>query len=152
MIRLMREEDVGHCVDLGERFHATSYWNWIPYNKEKAYEWTLQGVNNPEKLLLVAEDAPSQTIFGFFVASHSQFWYADASVSEEQVMFVSPEHSGGSTGLKFMRAWERWSKDMGADVMFFNPTSHMQGKKWNAFMKRLGYHEAGAAYRKAIGD
>lgn len=150
MIRLMREEDVGHCVDLGSKFHEHSYWNWLPYDKEKTYNWTMRGIENPNKLLLVAEDAPSKKIFGFFIGKVTDFWFCDEIVAEEEVMFLSPENRGGTTALRFMRAWEWWAKDRGASVMFFNPTSHGQGDKWDKFMKRLGFHKASACYRKSI--
>jgi len=150
VIRFMEEEDVGNCVDLGEQFHKSSYWKWLPYEKEKTFDYVMRGLGDKRKLMLVAEDTPSKKIFGFFTAKVEPFYFCDEMCSIEEILFVSPENRGGSTAIKFMKAWEAWSMDVGASLMYFSPTSHGQGDKWDGFMKRLGHHKIGSSYRKAL--
>lgn len=142
---------MGHCVDLGEQFHSVSYWNWLPYDWNKVYDWAMRGLEKPNWLLLVAEDQPNQEIFGYFVAQVNRFYFCDRLVSEEEQLFLHPEKRGGPTAAKFMIAWEKWALDQGAELLFFSPTAIDRGNKFDAFMKKLGYHQAGPAYRKSIG-
>jgi GNAT superfamily N-acetyltransferase len=151
VIRFMEVADVGHCVDLGERFHQSSYWNWIPYSKERTAEFGMQAVADPNRLALVAEDLSKNEIYGFFIAVASRMYFAENHrCSSEEIMFVSPDKRGGVTALRFMKAWEEWCKDMNVCHMAFNPTSHGQGDRWDGFMKKLGYTKAGECFRKAI--
>lgn len=150
MIRFMEEEDVGYCVNLGKQFHKSSYFHWLPYEEEKMLDWCMRGLSDRNKLMLVAEDSPSQKIFGIFIAKAEPFYFCDEVCSIEEILYVSPENRGGSTAFKFMKAWEAWSMDVGASLMYFSPTSHGQGDKWDGFMKRLGHHKIGSSYRKAL--
>jgi hypothetical protein len=149
----MREEDVAHCIDLGEQFHSSSYFAFAPYNREKAYNWAMRGLERKNKLMLVAEDQPSQEIFGYFVANVSTFYFSDAVVSEEEQMFLHPEKRGGPTAVKFMKIWEKWAIENNASMLYFTAGAMDDvGNKFDGFMKKLGYYPTGPAYRKCVGE
>jgi hypothetical protein len=146
----MEEADVGHCVNLGERFHQTSNWGWIPFSKEKTEEYILWSIREPNRLALVAEDV-SKELYGFFFARASRIFFSENhNSSAEEFMWVSPEKRGGVTAIRFMKAWEAWCKDMNVCQMHFDPNSHGQGERWDSFMSRLGYTQEGRCYRKVI--
>ena len=149
VIRRGRREDVGYCVDLGKSFHATSYWRGRDYVPEKVAAFAENALQNPYKLYLVSEN--ENGVYGFFVARWSEMFYNYERVSDEEVLWVQKGSGTLWTMMGFFKEWENWAKANGCSLLHYNPTSHAQyADKWNKFMKRYGYEQAGASYRKEL--
>tara|TARA_B100001059_G_scaffold101225_1_gene100960 strand:+ start:10600 stop:11064 length:465 start_codon:yes stop_codon:yes gene_type:complete len=148
-IRKAELEDVGRCVDLAKQFHATSYWGSRAFSQEKVEAYAEWVIRNPKRLVLVSEN--KEEIYGFFVASWNEMFFTDERVSDEEVLWVQEGSGTVWTMREFFKEWEKWAKENGCSLIFFNPTSHGElASKWNKFMGRYGYDVAGASYRKEL--
>ena len=149
IIRKARLEDVGRCVDLGESFHAASYWRSRTFSPERTEAYARNAIENPRKLFLVSEN--DEGVYGYFIANWSEMFFTDERVSDEEVLWVQEGSGTVWTMIGFFKAWENWARANGCSLLHYNPTSHGHlAQKWNKFMKRYGYDEAGASYRKEL--
>ena len=149
IIRRARIEDVGDCVNLGKSFHATSYWGSRAYVPEKVAAYARNTIANPYKLFLVSEN--EKGIYGLFIAHWNEMFFTDERVSDEDVLWVQKGSGTVWTMIGFFKEWEKWARANGCSLLHYNPTSHGHlAEKWGKFMKRYGYDEAGASYRKEL--
>ena len=149
IIRRARLEDVGSCVVLGKSFHATSYWRSRAYVPEKVEAYAKNTIANPYKLFLVSEN--EKGIYGLFIAHWNEMFFTDERVSDEDVLWVQKGSGTVWTMIGFFKEWEKWARANGCSLLHYNPTSHGHlAEKWGIFMKRYGYDEAGASYRKEL--
>ena len=149
IIRRARLEDVGSCVVLGKSFHATSYWRSRAYVPEKVEAYAKNTIANPYKLFLVSEN--EKGIYGLFIAHWNEMFFTDERVSDEDVLWVQKGSGTVWTMIGFFKEWEKWARANGCSLLHYNPTSHGHlAEKWGKFMKRYGYDEAGASYRKEL--
>ena len=148
-IRKARLEDVGSCVDLGKSFHATSYWRSRAFIPEKAEAYARNAIEHPRKLFLVSEN--DEGIYGYFIANWSEMFFTDERVSDEEILWVQEGSGTVWTMRDFFKEWQKWAKENGCTLLFYNPTSHGHfADKWDKFMNRYGYEKAGASYRKEL--
>ena len=149
IIRRARLEDAWSCVDLGKSFHATSYWRSRAYVPEKVEAYAKNTSANPYKLFLVSEN--EKGIYGLFIAHWNEMFFTDERVSDEDVLWVQKGSGTVWTMIGFFKEWEKWARANGCSLLHYNPTSHGHlAEKWGKFMKRYGYDEAGASYRKEL--
>ena len=90
-------------------------------------------------------------VYGFFVARWSEMFYNYERVSDEEGIVGAKRVWNFVDYDGVFKEWENWAKANGCSLLYYNPTSHAQyADKWNKFMKRYGYEQAGASYRKEL--
>lgn len=87
--------------------------------------------------LLLAKDR-GQTI-GFVAGVVSKHFLSHSTYATDIGVFVTPEHRGGSTFYRLVKAFEQWAEDMGVDEICLGVSTDVQREQTVRMYERLGY-------------
>ena len=144
MIREATYDDLPALIELGRAMHAESP-NWSPWRFDaERLRVTLAGlVDAPHGCLLVAESADGLT--GGMVAVAARHWCCDVLQATDLALFVDPEHRGGTTAARLVRAYLAWCASRGA-VPMAGVSTGVNAERTQALFQALGARPLGTTW------
>lgn len=133
---------------MGAAMHAESpRFRTMPYSEEKVYNTAMCLLTRQlEGGILVAESG--DIIVGMMSFVVGEQFFGPARYASDLVVYVRPEHRGGSAFVKLIRAFERWADEFGVCEKLLGVSTMVHPEKTIAAMERLGYAVYGGCLRK----
>lgn len=147
-VRKATFDDIPALLAMGAAMHAESpRFRAMPYSEEKVYNLavallTQEGAGG----ILVAE--ADGIIVGMFSFVVSEQFFGPASYAADLVVYVKPEHRGGSAFLKLVRAFENWADELGVHEKLIGVSTMLNTKQTISAYEKLGYEFFGGLLRK----
>ena len=152
-VRHALEADVPAMVELGRRMHAESpTYRELSYSPEKAAALGLRVVGtllNPGGALVAEVNGRIVGMLAGYVVEH---WFSHDKVASDYVLYIDPEHRGGMTAVRLIRAFERWAIAQGATVLLPGVSTGVKTEQTRDLYRALGYEPYGVAMMKRCGD
>ena len=151
---IIREATLDDCeavARLGAEFIGKLKMPRVGYVDAVKLEASFQAIHtNPNGVMLVAE-ADSEVV-GFLGGVAVPLWFDALDwTAAELAWWIDPEHRGGSTAARLVRAFEQWAKDRGlARVVLSDVEFEDTAQPAGALIERLGYTMTERAFVKAI--
>lgn len=144
MIRPATHDDIERLVELGEQMHAESRFAKLSFDHDKVRNLFAHLIESPDGLLIVA-DVDGLIIGGFagYVVEH---YFALTKVASDFGLFVAPEHRGGMTAPRLMRAYVEWAKEQGAVMVQAGITTGVHVNETARLYQKLGFKQAGLLF------
>lgn len=143
MIREAIRSDVPAIVAMGERFASdTDYRDRLTVVPTQLAATAEHLIANDEAVMLVAEREGA--VIGMLALLLYPHPMSGERVASEIVWWVEPEHRG--SGLRLLRAAERWACEHGAAVLHMIAPNDRIG----ALYQRLGYVPVETAWQRRI--
>lgn len=148
MIREATESDIPQLVEMARAMHAES-----PRYQNKQFDEgvTAQFIN----ILISGSDfcvfvsGIASDLTGMIGCSVSPFFFSFVDKYACDVGFyVKPEHRGGGSALKLIKAYEDWALEKGVLPEDITLGVSCENKKLGELMTKMGYTQSGELYRK----
>lgn len=151
-IRRATPADTEALIAMGAALHAES-----PRYRDMAFK--------PEKLRQLAERladpaaADLSAVFvaesagepvGMFVAVMAERWFCDELYVTDLTVYVKPEHRGGSSFFRLVRAVEQWAAERGVTDIAVGVSTEVHAERTVRAYERLGYTLSGYTVTKAL--
>lgn len=144
-VRLVADEpDIDAMIALGRRLHAESHFHAQTYDEARLREFGRKGLSEGSHGMLVAER--NGAIIGMAVVVAGGHVISAAKTATIQVIYVAPEHRGGTAAIKLLRAIHTWSVHAGADTIIIGVTSAIAPTRTDRLLRRIGFLRTGANY------
>jgi hypothetical protein len=156
VLRLVRsDEDPEPLLDLFEKAHQETRFNYIPFSRDKARRLLRQVMAEDARHLVAVAEVGGKPE-GFVYASVGEYFVGtDALIVTINVIYTSPPLRnsllGGKVALRLFMAVDRWSKEVGAREILLHVTSGIEPKRLWRTVGRIGLRTVGATYVKRIG-
>lgn len=142
MIREACESDVRSVVEMGRRMTAESpnfqRLTFSPAKVEARARWCIA---EPDGFLMIAERGG--TPVGMMAAYAADHWMAEERISGDFVLYIEPEHRGGSDAMRLVIAYKRWAESRGVAVRGLGISSGVLVDQTADFYHRLGAKTVG---------
>ena len=145
ILRQAKYSDIAECLDIGERFWATTpYANDIPYSQVGVLGLLTGLVQSHMMLVVETEDK----IVGVAAAIVTPFHFnPDIKVGAELFWYVDPDYREDGTGEYMLDALEELARDNGATIWSMGSFGHKGGDK---MLTRKGYTQTEKTYSKVL--
>lgn len=136
--------DIPRMVELGAVMHAESRFAPLRYLPEKVAGFLGHLIDNPNAFVRVVEARGE--VVGGLVAMAVQHWFSDAWLSQDIAMFLHPDHRGGMTAARLIRAYQEWAHGRGIVDCEMGVNTGVKMGETGLLMQRMGFAPVGALY------
>ena len=157
ILRLVRpDEDHEPLLDLFERAHQETRFNYIPFSRDKARRLLRQVMaEDARHLVAVAEGGGKPE--GFVCASVGEYFVGkDALIVTINVIYTSEglrgSLLGGRAAVGLFKAVGRWCKAIGAIETLLHATSGISRQRSERTAARMGFKETGTSFATETGS
>lgn len=149
-VRVATPEDMPSYMDLAAAFVATTPISHIvPFNRDSTSTFVQNSLDNPDMLILVAED--DGQIIGITAAmTYPMYFNPDKLVAQELWWYLTPEARGGPASKMLFQTIEKWAKAKGAEAMFMIALADARVDTLAKVYKRSGYVPVERSYVKGL--
>jgi hypothetical protein len=147
IIREATLDDILDSVSIGKRFVEDSYYSNMTMNIEKMAEHAWRAIESEVWLYLVAIEDGKQ--IGFFTASLDTSMFSDSIIAIQDLMYIIPEKRKGMAAVRFLKEFEKWAVDSGADNLYFGITAQVD-ERFHKLAERLGFDYLGPQFGKKL--
>lgn len=145
VIRPATEADIDAIVTMGESFIAgTEYRDFIGANRSSMQATAARMLENRDAIIFLSQNVTGLTgMIGGVVYVHP---YSGALTAFEAFWWTEPTARARGTGVRLLRAFERWAQTKGAThVQMVAPNGHV-----GSFYERAGYALVECSYQRAL--
>lgn len=147
MIRPATPADIPRLVELGQLLHDTSSYAGIRYIPEKVGALLGTLIAGAGVLFVAERDG---RVVGGIAGGITEIWFSNETTAFDYCLFVDPQARHGLTAVGLVRAFEHWAISRGACRIELGITTGLQVEATSNLFRRLGYHDAGALFRKEV--
>jgi GNAT superfamily N-acetyltransferase len=145
MIREMTEQDIPRMIELGARMHLESEYKDFKHNTQKTYKLGHTIIDSNDMCGFVSE--VDGEIKGMFIGAKWEHYFSDATISGDLLLYVDPDHRGGMTGIRLIKAYLSWAKDLGVDDIRLGETAGIDREAIAKLYAKLGFINYGTIYK-----
>ena len=145
MIREATPEDAFDILVLAQQF-AKEGPVYFKFNKGKVESFFDNAVRDPSMVVFVSEDEDGP--HGFIAGCYTDHPFNGVKAAVELGWFVTKEKRGGSQAMRLVKAFEAWSKEMGAEWTAMSDVTGIQDL--SKLYIRCGYHPAERTFMKEV--
>lgn len=144
MIRPATFEDIPRLVELGEVMHLESRYRVLPYAPNKVFGLLARMIEQDTGLLLVAEKGGQ--IVGGFAGLIAEHWFSNSRIATDFALFIHPDHRGGMTAARLLKAFVAWARKEGAALITAGITTGVHTDATTRLYQSLGFEPVGIAF------
>ena len=147
-LKIAEAGDEAHFVALGRVMHATSIYEFLPFDEDIAWRTATDyiGKDGCCALLVMSGDEA----VGMHLASLTSYFFSPAILAASLVTFVRPDKRGGRAALLLMRAYLDWAKTHHADEAYIGVSIGVENDKSHRFFTHLGFTHVGGNYKMRL--
>lgn len=148
MIRQATVKDVDDLIEMGKRFLDYSAFSGLTKVEDDDLARGLCSVLD-NGVIFVAEKEGK--IIGGICGMMSKFWFAPrTNVAAELAWWVDEEHRGSMSSIALLKAFEKWAKQNGAQVISMSDLRIDEDYPAAPLFTRLGYSVAERSHVKGV--
>jgi hypothetical protein len=144
-VREATPEDIFDILVLTREFMKEGP-SYFKFDKDKVEVFLVRLIEEPSMVAFVSEDEAG--IHGFIVGCFTDHPFNGVKASVELGWFVTKEKRGGIQAMRLVKAFEAWSKDMGAEWTAMSDVTGIQDL--SKLYIRCGYHPAERTFMKEV--
>jgi GNAT superfamily N-acetyltransferase len=117
LVRPATHEDVDACLPMARRFYDESGMaDMIGFDSDSAL-MTLRHLIDDENAALFVACKGDERIGMAGALAYPMYFNIRQKAAQEMFWWVSPEHRGGTAGVRLMQSMERWAASLGCQTM-----------------------------------
>ena len=144
-IREAQEQDDLDVLMLAKKFVRESGSD-LPFDRDHLHANIFNMISNPAFVLLTAWKGGD--LIGLLAGTKTPTLFSSALIAAELSWYVDPEFRDGTTGLKLVKAFEKWGKDNGCIKVAMSDIEEL--KDLQDLFSRLGYSVTEKTYTKDL--
>jgi len=143
MIRTAHLNDLPVLVALGKSMHCESRYKKLRFDENKVAVF-FENLINGGGCVFVAEK--NGEIIGGFAGYASEHYFSPDVVASDIALFILPEHRGGTTAFRLIKAFCAWAKFRGAAMTFIGTTTGVEPEKTAKLFELCDFAPAGGVF------
>lgn len=144
-VRVATADDFVACLLMGQRMaHESPRFSHSAFDTDRCLNLLHTLTNSDDGLVLVVGVEPIGMLLGLV---SEQFFSAD-KVAQELVVYMLPEHRGGSDVVRMIHAYEAWAISRGAKEISLGVSTEVDTERTAGLYRRLGFHDSGVNLTK----
>jgi ribosomal protein S18 acetylase RimI-like enzyme len=144
MIRNATEDDVYALVTLAFAMHGESRFSVLSFDADKLTILFINLLASEDGCLFVAEK--NGEIVGGFAGWVAEHYFSRDKIASDFGLFIKPEHRGGMTAPKLLRAFVAWAKSKGARMTQAGISTGVNIESSRKLYEAIGFHEVGSLF------
>ncbi len=148
-IREMLETDLPQVTELAWAMHQESCYRDNDFKVAKVRSIWDQKVALPGGYCLLVAEQDTEVI-GVFAGVAFKHFFGDDWVCSDLILYVTPEHRGGSSAPRLIKAYEEWARRIGVKEIQIGVSTGVQEERTAQFFQKLGYGNKAIYFRKRI--
>jgi hypothetical protein len=144
-IREATIEDAFDVMVLSQQFTKEGP-GYFKFNKDKVSSFFSKAISDPSMVIFLSED--NDGVNGFIAGCYTDHPYNDIKAAVELGWFVTKEKRDGTSAMRLVRSFERWSKDIGAEWTAMSDIVGVQDL--SKLYERAGYHAVERTFMKEV--
>lgn len=150
VVELRTQKQLFDLIQLGEANHIECVPH-LPCERDAIIKTGLSVINDPDRndmnIWLCYKDGEP---VGYCVGVRSPYFFNNDSSTRTELLYVRPEYRGTYAAIKMVKAFEEWSRLLGALQLFVGVArlDQDEAKKIRKLFPRMGYQWAGSYYIK----
>lgn len=146
-VRAATQDDIQWIVALGADMQQESpRFSQLGYDRKKVASLLQTLIDANDGLVLVV-DTPSGVV-GMLMGFVAEQFFSNAVTAQELVVYVAPEHRGGTAAMRMVKTFEAWAFDHGAQEIVLGVSTEVDASRTAGLYQRLGYQPSGHLLRK----
>jgi hypothetical protein len=142
LVRPATCDDVAAIIAIGRVMHAESlHYSRYPYDERKLHRLALGMLEDPNSILLVAEQ--DEIVVGVLAGFVSAFYFSSARSAADLILYVLPEHRGSSAFIRLVGKFETAAIARRANEVVIAVSAEIDAEKTIGMLERLGYQNIG---------
>lgn len=148
-IREMTEGDLHVVTDLGLDMHKESWFSEFDFDITKAQTIWHRKVAQPDRwCLFVAEE--NDKIIGVFAGFANEHFFGNDLVSGDLILYVDPQHRGGTAAPRLIQAYEKWARSVGVKEIHIGVATGVNVERTARLFEKLGFGDRAYVFRKKV--
>lgn len=148
-IREMTQGDVQYALGLGVDMHQESWFRDFDFDVNKALSIWDRKVAQPDRwCLFVAEE--NDKIIGVFAGFANEHFFGNDLVSGDLILYVDPEHRGGTAAPRLIQAYEKWARSIGVKEIHIGVSTGVNVERTARLFEKLGFGNRAYLFRKRV--
>lgn len=148
MIRNANKNDIDQLMIIAESMHAESRYSLLRFSEAKTRQFFNWLIDSDETCLFVAEKKGA--VIGGISGYSMAHWASDDKIASDFGLFILPEHRGGITAIKLLRAFKSWAESTGAKLTHIGITTGVNTEETAGLYQAVGCKKIG--YLFSMGD
>ena len=144
-IRQLAEADIPQITRLGRLMHDESQYSYLHFSPDKVIAKCNDALVNPQIQCWVT--VKDETVTGMMAGQVFEYEFGQSLIASDILVFVSPEHRGGTAFLRLVKEYIEWSKSLSAEMIFLNQTTGTAQEAVARLYQRIGFESVGGIYR-----
>jgi GNAT superfamily N-acetyltransferase len=146
VIRPIEASDCRDLAKLGLELHLESqrYGETTDFRMDRAMAFAREHLEWPHRAWVAIEAGEA---VGMFLAHATRVPYGDTTIAVENVFFVKDGHRGTRAGIKLIRAYIDWAKEIGASYAMVGVTTGIHEARTEKLLEHLGFEDFGQCMR-----
>jgi len=144
-IRQLTEADIPQIIHLGRLMHDESQYSYLHFSPDKVIAKCNDALVNPQIQCWVT--VKDETVTGMMAGQVFEYEFGQSLIASDILVFVSPEHRGGTAFLRLVKEYIEWSKSLSAEMIFLNQTTGTAQEAVARLYQRIGFESVGGIYR-----
>lgn len=149
IIREMERKDVPECISLGKDMHEESVYRGTDFATDKLWEMWDQHVRIPNMYCMMVAEKDHELI-GAFVGFRYEHFFGHDICSSDLILYVKPEHRGGTAAPRLIKAYEKWARENGVTEIQIGVSTGVQEERTARLFEKLGFGERAIYFRKRV--
>lgn len=148
MLRQLTTDDMPQLLELAREMHKSGVYSAYPIDEDRI-AYILTAIIEEPSALTVGYEVDG-TLAGAFAGEVIQDLWVDVMVAVDHAFYVREKYRGSRAGIVLLKEYERWAKDMGADVLRPVVYAGVDNDAVSSILSRMGYETAGAIHKKEV--
>jgi|TARA_R110000803_G_scaffold14164_2_gene39476 GNAT superfamily N-acetyltransferase len=147
MIRPMTAQDIPVLIGMGAAMHMESRYAKLDFDPEKLRGLGETILGDPDSWLALVAERDSE-IIGFCIGYVAPHFFGNDLTSGDLAIYVSPDHRGGMTGARLVKAYDAWCSEQGVSEPLLGVSAGITPDRIGQLYERLGYTAKFTIYKK----
>lgn len=140
MIRPMVEDDIDEVVELAAVMYRESVnYRRLEFSPERVREMVVMVMQNGFAVVAVKDGR----IIGLMAGSLVQPAFSRDLMACDFLLYILPQHRGGTAAIRLINAYVRWARQGGAKMITVGVTAGIDNDAAIAFYKAMGFRASG---------
>lgn len=150
MIREANIFDIPKVIELGKELHkkAVTHHAIYDFNSDQAILACKDFILSEDKLLAVK--IIDNDLVGFFWAALTTPLAGNNIIATDYMLFVIKKYQGKNIAARFIKYYEKWAKNKGANIIELSVSSGVKQEKVLSMYSYFGYKPQSVTYYKEI--
>lgn len=148
-IRVATEKDVPEMVRLSSLMHAESAYSKFNFDAVKLTNNFTFWVKSPDYFVAIAKNDAEETVGGY-CGYVTEYFFGKDLIACDLGLFIDPNHRGGMTAVRLVKAFEDWAKSKGVKEVCPGTTTMVAPERTSRMYELLGYKVVGSIFKKEV--